>query len=246
MTTLPLVSVIIPVYNGERYLGEALASVLAQTYQPLDIIVVNDGSTDGSAEIIAAYRSTMRGVHQPNQGTAAARNHGVRLAQADYLAFLDQDDVWASDKLAVQMDALLTDPSLDMVFGQVQPFFSPEWDAAEASGLHCADAPVNGYLPSAMLVRRTAFQRVGDFATGWQVGEWAQWFTRAYDLGLTTRMVPQLVAWRRIHAGNKGLVLRQSTPEYARIMHASLQRRRLAVAASKTAEAWERGHGRKS
>jgi glycosyltransferase involved in cell wall biosynthesis len=224
-----LISVIIPVYNGELYLSEALESVLAQTYQPLDIIVVNDGSTDRSADILATYGRAIRWVQQPNQGTGAARNHGVSLAQADYLAFLDQDDVWASDKLAAQMETLLSEPTLDMVFGQVQPFFSPEWEAAHDSGLYCAEQPVNGYSPSALLIRRSAFVRVGEFETGWQVGEWAQWYTRARHMDLAERVLPQVVAWRRLHAGNKGLVRRSSAQEYARILHASLKRRRQAV-----------------
>ena len=221
----PLISVIIPVYNGGRYLDAALASVQAQTYRPLDVIVVNDGSTDDSASIAAAY-PWVRLVTQPNQGTAAARNHGVRLARGDYLAFLDQDDLWVSDKLERQMDAFQTRPELDMVFGQAQQFFSPDWEAAARSGLYCPPHPVTGYLPSALLVRRGSFLAVGWFETGWRVGEWADWFVRAHDYGLAAWVVLHVVAWRRLHAGNKGLLDQAARGDYPRLLKAALDRRR--------------------
>ena len=186
---------------------------------------MDDGSTDNSAAVAAAYPA-VRLVAQPNQGTAAARNHGVRLARGDYLAFLDQDDVWAGDKLAHQIDAFQARPDLDMVFGQVQPFFSPDWDAADRGGLYCPAEPVTGYLPSALLVRRAAFLAVGPFETGWRLGEWAEWFTRARDQGLREWVVPHVVAWRRLHASNKGLLDHAARGEYARLLKASLDRRR--------------------
>lgn len=221
----PLISVIIPVYNGGRYLDAALASVQAQTYQPLDVIVVNDGSTDDSASIAAAYPG-VRLAPQPNQGTASARNHGVRLAAGDYLAFLDQDDLWVRDKLERQMDVFQTRPGLDMVFGQVQQFFSQEWEAAGRSGLYCPPQPVTGYLPSALLVRTSSFLAVGLFETAWRVGEWADWFARARDQGLSEWTVPQVVAWRRLHAGNKGLLDQAARSDYPRLLKAALDRRR--------------------
>ncbi|MCW5850181.1 MAG: glycosyltransferase family 2 protein [Anaerolineae bacterium] len=227
----PLISVIIPVYNGSRYLDAALASVQAQTHSPLDMIVVNDGSTDGSAAIAAAYPA-VRLVSQPNQGTAAARNHGVNLARGDYLAFLDQDDVWVADKLERQMAAFQARPELDMVFGQVQQFFSPDWEAAARSGLYCPPQPVTGYLPSALLVRRSSCLAVGPFETGWRVGEWANWFVRACDLGLTAWVVPHVVAWRRLHAGNKGLLDHAARVEYPRLLKAALDQRRLRLKVS--------------
>ncbi len=221
----PLISVIVPVYNGRRYLDAALASVQAQTHRPLEVIVVDDGSTDDSAAIAAAYPGA-RIVSQPNQGTAAARNHGVRLARGDCLAFLDQDDVWTRDKLAWQAAALAARPDLDMVFGQVRQFFSPDWDAADRPGLYCPSEPLTGYLPSALLVRRAAFLAVGPFDTVWRMGEWAEWFTRARDHGLREWVVPHVVAWRRLHAGNKGLLDGAARGEYARLLKASLDRRR--------------------
>ncbi|NCC37254.1 MAG: glycosyltransferase family 2 protein, partial [Chloroflexia bacterium] len=94
----PTISVIIPVYNGERFLAEAIQSVLDQTLPPDEIIVVDDGSTDGSAAVVDRLASTsslpMRYVYQQNQGPAAVRNHGVQVALGAYIAFLNADDIW--------------------------------------------------------------------------------------------------------------------------------------------------------
>src|SRR5687768_9695612 len=122
----PLVSVIVPVHQGERYLGEAVESVLAQTYAPIELIVVDDGSTDRSADIARGFGPVVRYVYQVNAGQSAARNHGVRLARGPLLAFLDDDDSWSPGKLALQVAALASDPCLEAVFGHVRQFVSPD------------------------------------------------------------------------------------------------------------------------
>jgi glycosyltransferase involved in cell wall biosynthesis len=115
----PLVSVIIPAYNAERYLIEALDSVRAQGHRPLEVIMVDDGSTDGTAGVVAQYPD-VRYVYQANRGPAAARNAGLRLAQGDLIAFLDADDVWSDDKLAVQLTLLSARAESQIVLGRLQ------------------------------------------------------------------------------------------------------------------------------
>ena len=99
----PLISCIIPVYNGQRFLAESLDSIFAQTYRPLEVIVCDDGSTDGTAHVAAEYPQPLVYIHQPNQGSPRARNCGIRAAKGDFLAFLDADDLWRSEKLTRQM-----------------------------------------------------------------------------------------------------------------------------------------------
>ena len=101
--TAPLISCVVPVFNGERYLGEALDSILAQTYRPLELLVVDDGSTDGAAALVTRYRDQTRPLFQPNAGQAAARNLGLSVARGEFVAFLDADDLWHPEKLARQM-----------------------------------------------------------------------------------------------------------------------------------------------
>jgi glycosyltransferase involved in cell wall biosynthesis len=101
---MPAISVIIPAYNSERFISEALQSALNQSFQDFEIIVVDDGSTDRSREIIESFNGPITYHYQPNRGAAAARNLGLSAAKADWVAFLDADDVWYPHKLAVQMD----------------------------------------------------------------------------------------------------------------------------------------------
>jgi glycosyltransferase involved in cell wall biosynthesis len=109
------VSVIIPTYNYGRYLGEAIESALKQTYPPLEVIVVDDGSTDGTPQVLAAFGGRVRAVHQGNAGVGAARNKGIAVARGEYIALLDSDDVWLPDKLELQMSRFAEDPSLGLV-----------------------------------------------------------------------------------------------------------------------------------
>lgn len=104
--SVPLVSVVIPAYNSARYIADALDSVLRQDYPAIEILVIDDGSTDHTTDIVARYGNKVRLLAQTNQGSAAARNHGIRHANGKYIAFLDADDAWWSHKIRFQVDAL--------------------------------------------------------------------------------------------------------------------------------------------
>ena len=126
------ISVILPVYNGERFLAEAIGSVLGQTLPPHEIIVVDDGSTDSTAQIVAdlaaAAAVPLRYVYQENQGPAAARNHGIRLAQGELIAFQDADDLWSAEKLVTQAALLRRYPQAHAVIGYSQIAFTSSDD----------------------------------------------------------------------------------------------------------------------
>lgn len=127
------VSVVIPVYNGEKFIAKAIDSVLSQTYPIHELIVVNDGSKDGTARVLDGYADRIKAVHIPNGGVSNARNTGTRLATGNVVAFLDADDVWKHDKLSKQMAALAQYPevgftccnflTLNRSFGNVVPHF---------------------------------------------------------------------------------------------------------------------------
>lgn len=225
MKNNPLISIILPVYNGEAYLAEAIESILNQKYKPIEIIVVDDGSTDKGAEIIKRY-SELKYFFQTNKGTASARNLGIQKANSSFLAFLDQDDLWVEKKLELQVKAFMRNPETDIVFGHIKQFLSPDIDESLKQKIFCPSLPMPGYLPSAMLIKKEAFLKVGLFDSAWQIGEWANWYVRASELKLRIAMLPELVALRRIHENNKGVLQRQSITEYAQILKASLDRRR--------------------
>lgn len=225
-TKQPTISVIIPVYNGERYLAEAIESVLAQHRLPDEILVVDDGSTDGSAAVVQSF-PTVRYLWQAQAGASVARNHGVAAATGEWLAFLDADDLWTVEKLAQQEALLATQPAVDMVFGQVQQFYSPELGTEEAQATLGSRAQMAGYHVGAMLIRRSAFVRVGPFDPQWQVAHFIEWYQRAEALGLQSVVLPEVVMKRRIHTTNLGIrAYTQARVEYVRLMKATLDQRR--------------------
>ena len=155
-----LISVMIGAYNAAPYLGEAIESVFAQTQRPLELIVVDDGSDDGTGDVARSYGDRLTLVRQERGGNGAARNTAVAQARGDFFAFLDADDRFTPAKLALQLAALRADPELDVVFGHVREFVSPEL-TPEQRKLVRPPAPVSPWAaPNLMLIRRESFERV--------------------------------------------------------------------------------------
>lgn len=224
--TSHLVSVIIPVYNCENYLAAAIESVLLQTYRPIEIIVVDDSSTDDTARVAQEFGTTIRYDLQAKGGAGVARNRGIELAQGDFLAFLDADDLWVEDKLARQMAEFANDLDLDMVFGHVQQFHSPELGEEIKQQIKIPVEIMPGHHVGTMLIKRAAFMRVGLFKTDLKMGEFIDWHARAVDIGLKSLMLPEVVMKRRIHLNNMGRRERKHQGDYIRLLKASLDRRR--------------------
>ncbi|NUQ37631.1 MAG: glycosyltransferase family 2 protein [Caldilineales bacterium] len=202
MNTASTITAIIPVHNGERYLAEAIRSVLDQTLPPDELIVVDDGSTDASAQVARSFGPPVRVLAQANLGPAAARNLGAQQASGDLLAFLDADDLWTPEKLARQSAVLAADPVCDAVLGRVENFVSPELDESQAAKLARTAAQSGEFHIGALLIRRDAFRRVGWFDAGLRHGEFIDWWARATQLHLAYTVLPDLVLRRRLHADN--------------------------------------------
>ncbi|PKN53281.1 MAG: glycosyltransferase family 2 protein [Deltaproteobacteria bacterium HGW-Deltaproteobacteria-13] len=222
----PIISVIIPVFNGEHYLAEAIESVLSQKGFSLDIIVVDDGSTDRTSQIVQEYIPSLRYFFQDNAGSGAARNKGIKEARGDFFSFLDADDIWLSNKLDIQIQAFLADAELEAVFGHVKQFFSPELDEEFKSRFFCAPEALPGCLPATMLIKRDAFFRVGLFDENWRVGEEVAWILRARELHMKTIMLTDLTYMRRLHKNNKGIVSRPFINDRVKIIKAHLDAKR--------------------
>ena len=226
MTHDSQVSVIIPVFNGERYLSEAVKSALGQTAAPFEVIVVDDGSTDDTPGVAASFGSAIRYDPQPHKGISATLNRGIQLARGDFFAFLDADDVCVPDRLDRQMAVLRAQPEIDMVFGYSRYFLSPDVDADAARRLVIPDQPQPAFIKSAFLIRRGSFFKVGFFDTAWQLGDFIDWFARAVEMGLKTHMVPDVVFERRVHGRNMTILERSSQGDFVRVLKAALDRRR--------------------
>jgi glycosyltransferase involved in cell wall biosynthesis len=223
VTTKPLVSVVIPVFNGEPYLASTIESVLAQTYHPLEVIVVEDGSADGSADIVKKYQEVCY-FHQPNRGVAAARNVGIGRACGEFIAPLDQDDVWYPDAVEVMADALLGHPEAGYVIAR-QEFFleageaKPPWLKVEL--LH-GDHPCFG--PGGVMIRRAVLETLGGFNPDFVTASDVEWFFRAKDAGIGMLAIPRLVLRKRIHAANQSRQVSDLHGEYLRVARLSMQR----------------------
>jgi len=206
------VSVIIPAYNGDRYLNEAIDSVLNQTYSNTEIIVVDDGSTDRTQQQLRSYGARIRSVYQNNQGVAAARNHGLQLAQGELIAFLDQDDVLLPHKLALQVECFQSNFKAGMVHSG--------WRLVDAKKNFLSniepwqDAPVldlAGWLKrmpvllSAMLFRRSWLEQVGEFNPRFVQACDVDLVQRLILLGCETAWVQQVLVLYRQHDRNDSL-----------------------------------------
>ena len=222
----PLVSVMIPVYNGEAYLGEAIDSVLQQEYRPIEIIVVDDGSDDGTGEVARRYGDAVRYTRQDRAGNGAARNRAVALATGDLFTFLDADDRLVPDTIQGLVSTLTENPTLEAVYGHVREFISPDLDAEALARLRPPIDRIAGCLPTNMLMRRATFLRVGDFPTHLRVGVTVDWSARADEMGLSTILLDDVLFERRLHANNNGIREREHRSHYLQVVKAALDRRR--------------------
>lgn len=230
----PSVSVIIPIFNSAKYLAEAIDSVLAQHYSPVEILVVDDGSSDHGPALASGYGLPVRVISIPHQGHPAARNAGVAASTGELIGFLDADDLWTVSKLSLQLEAFLENPRLDAVFGHMQNFISPELSEAEKARINCNSTALPGLLQGSMLIRRHAFELVGPFAEDRSMGDFLDWYGRAELAHLKTCMLPQTLVRRRIHLTNFQRTHKHLRRENLLALKKLLDRRRAAAASDPT------------
>ncbi len=218
-----LVSVVIPAFDEEAFLGEALESALAQTYAPVEVIVVDDGSTDRTGEVARALG--VRVLRQANAGPAAARNAGLEAARGEYWTMFDADDVMLPDALEHQVGELERHPELGIVFGMTEAFVTP----GEPRPAHWSPAWDDGPFPwhtGAMLARRELAELVGRFDETRRLAEDMDWIARAKAAGVQVGQGDYLALRYRVHRRNS--VADTSAVERAMlsVLRASARRRR--------------------
>ncbi|MEO8537247.1 MAG: glycosyltransferase family A protein [Betaproteobacteria bacterium] len=197
------VDAVIPVHNAAAYLREAVASVLSQTLAVRRIIVVDDGSTDASADIARAYGPPVDVHGQARRGAASARNAGIARSDADFVAFLDADDRWRRGRIRAAMRQFDETPTLGYVVSRMQTFVSPELSDDAQRRLRAQNAPhADGWLTSALVVRRAALATVGGFDEVLRIGEAIDWFSRARAAGVAGDMHADVLVERRLHETN--------------------------------------------
>ncbi len=223
----PLVSCIVPVHNGAPFIAEALESIESQIGATPDVIVVDDGSADNSAQIAQSFAGVR--LHKKKQeGVAAARNDGLAMARGDYVAFLDADDLWMPGKLAAQLAALEANPDADYCLTLVRHVAIDASNLDESVLVPGNGAPRLGKLMQCLLARRRAFETVGGFDTSTKTRSDQDWFLRAEEKGLICVLVNEVLTIRRIHGGNHSLLnATQVREDFLRIAKRNLDRKRM-------------------
>lgn len=197
-------SCIIPVYNGAALIGEALDSIAAQTQPPDEVFVVDDGSTDGSAEVALAHPIGVRVLRANHKGPGHARNVGIAASHGEFIAFLDADDVWLPGKCAAETTLLAERPEVDLVVSRIENFIDPATPLSGDSDWRLAlMGPNTSLFVQATTVRRAALDRIGVFDESIRpFGEDTDWFIRVVATGAKMERMDTIHTRRRLHGAN--------------------------------------------
>lgn len=207
MKSRPLISCIVPVFNGERYLANALDSIFSQRYRPIEVVVVDDGSTDRTERVVRRCSTPVRYVKQDHAGVASARNRGLEVATGEFIAFLDSDDLWHPEKLQRQMARFDSGRRIDICITHQQNFWIPELQQeAERYREHSSMKASPGYVCQTLLTTNGTFKKVGSFDASLRIGEDTDWYSRADMMGLVVDIVDEVMVWRRLHGNNLSLL----------------------------------------
>jgi len=220
-----LVSVIIPVYNGERYLSEAIESILVQDYRPIEVIVVNDGSTDNTEAVAKRYGNDILYARQERRGPAAARNKGLHMSHGEVIGFLDADDLWSENKLSLQRARLEEGRSAEIIVGLSQPIKLRTGKDGNLMFEKWHD-PFCALLLSAGLFRNSVFEKVGLFDETLHYGEDTDWFMRVREAGVLITIVHEVSLYYRRHESNMTLDSVARDRFFIQALKKSLDRRR--------------------
>jgi glycosyltransferase involved in cell wall biosynthesis len=188
----PLVSVVMAAYNAEEYVRQALESVLAQDWRPLEVVVVDDGSTDRTAEIVRSF--DVEYVHQANAGPAAARNAAVARAHGRFIANCDSDDLLPPTRVGLQVRHLLEHPDVGCVFGRQEWLNPPPWLGRDA-----VYGDLDGIPLSSAMFRREVFEALGGYDGRFEPSEDMDLVIRMREQGIRYSVLPDVVLHRRHH-----------------------------------------------
>jgi glycosyltransferase involved in cell wall biosynthesis len=223
----PLVTVVLPVRNGEAYLGEALESVRAQRYEPLEVIVVDGHSQDRSAAIAREFEA-VRLLSQAGTGLANAWNQALAEARGDFVAFLSHDDRWADHKLVRQVEHLLQHPETAITHTWFRFVLQPGCVPPAGFRRELLDEVQRGRLMETMVARRRVFDEVGPFDERYPVAMDMDWFARTLDRRLSFDILPEVMLYKGVHADNNSNRIATNNADLLRLLRTSVSRKRTA------------------
>jgi glycosyltransferase involved in cell wall biosynthesis len=221
----PLVSVVIPTYNCERFIAEAVESVRRQEYEPSEIIIVDDGSTDGTLSCVKGLGEDIRYVYQANKGPAAARNRGITMSRGEVIAFLDADDYWPANKLKIQMERMNGNPEIEVVLGRIKcTGLLTEED--RKIRFESADNTMISICLGSGVFRKSVFDRVGLFDESLRHYEDHDWFLRAREKYISMIILSDVTLYNRRNEYSMSQRKTRNDPSMIQILKKSLDRRR--------------------
>ena len=192
--TAPLVTVIVPAFNAGPFVAQALAAIVGQDYAPIELVVVDDGSSDDTAEVVARF-PTVRYLHQENAGPSAARNAGIAASTGELITFCDADDVYRAGKVSAQVRYLQEHGDVDCVMVHHHTFVEPgteppDWMAKDDEGVQSP------------MIRRSVLAAVGGYDPAYRMAETMEWLGRMKGAGLRVDVLDDVLVERRLHGSN--------------------------------------------
>lgn len=239
----PLVSIVLPFQNRKAFLSESISSLLAQAYQPFEIIAIDGKSSDGSADFVQSF-DEVRYFLQEKAGIANAWNQGIREAKGEYIAFMADDDIWEPSKLQKQV-ASFDPPTTFLCSLTLTNFFFDKPNSPPANFRKNAMEDVRPYLIlEALMVHRSVFELIGNFDTGITSSQDVDWFARLKDNKIEMAVVSEPLLRKRIHGGNftYSLDMSEANDTLLSVIRNSIERKRSGLGNKKASEA-ENGNG---
>ncbi len=221
---VPLITTIVAVRNGERFLKEALDSILATHYPKLEILVIDGGSTDATATIAQAYPQ-VRYSKQIGTGIPDAYNQGVAEAHGELVAFLSHDDRWLPDKLTRQTEYLATHPDHQLVVCRIRHFLERGCALPAGFRSELLEGDQVGKIMETLLVRKSLFETVGTFDTNYKIGEDVDWYARVQDAGFEVPVIPEVLVEKRVHDANSSLNAKDNNAILLQVIRQSIKRK---------------------
>lgn len=197
----PLISVIVPVYNGETFLEEAINSIIKQNYQPLEIIIIDDGSTDKTAQIASKFKNVAKYIYQQNAGPSSARNIGIKMAKGDLITFLDSDDLWLEGALKQQIFYLQNNHKIDIVQGHLQNL-QTKIDPQNNTLIQKFGKPRLSFNVGSFIYRKSVFEKIGFFDENLRHSEDVEFLVRIKENNLNWVILKPVILLYRRHKGS--------------------------------------------
>ncbi len=220
-----LVSVIIIVKNGERFLASAIDSVLKQDYRPLELIVLDGHSTD-KTQVIAQSYPDVSYIQQQKSGVSDAYNLGVDNAKGKLVAFLSHDDLWTPDKLTIQVKYMLQHPEVLYTIAKVKYFLEPGTVSPAGFRKELLKGERVGRIMETLVARKSVFEKVGKFDTGLNIAGDVDWYSRANDLQIPMAIIPRVLLHKRIHGTNISLNVDENNQNLLKALRQSVHRKK--------------------